>query len=97
MGIFIGDLALGAILQYMVCASFSRFLWLVRVKWQFGLNTVMGSEYTGGCIAICNRFLPYTVNFGGAVQHSMVLRSETLLPATFGASCTPGEMKPSEI
>ncbi len=46
MGIYMGDLALGAILQYMVCASFSRFLWLVRVKWQFGFNTVMGSEYT---------------------------------------------------
>ncbi len=32
MGIYMGDLILSAILQYMVSASFSCFLWLVRVK-----------------------------------------------------------------
>ncbi len=30
MGIYMGDLILGVILQYMVSASFSCFLWLVK-------------------------------------------------------------------
>ncbi len=58
-------------------------------KYHITISTII-KFVQGGVHCISTQVLPNLVNCGGAIRHSMVLRSEMLPSAAFDGSCAPG-------